>query len=71
MTEGQSTGFGSTIRGFVGSLLGLFGAPTAWDVVVGIPAEDAEQVISELGALIIDLQSKGSLAKTRWGMEAE
>lgn len=58
----------STLRNFVGSLFGLLGAPTAFDVLEGIPAEDAERVISELGALIIDLQSKGSLASGRWGM---
>jgi hypothetical protein len=58
----------STLRTFIGSLLGLLGAPTAFDVMYGVPAEDAERVVSELGALIIDLQTKGSLAAERWGV---
>lgn len=65
VNDSQSRGLGSLARRFVS----LFSAPTAFDVVVGIPADDAERVISELGALIIDLQSKGSLAAARWGVD--
>jgi hypothetical protein len=69
--EGDSRSVGairSTLRTLVGPLLGLLGAPTAFDVMYGIPAEDAERVVSELGALLIDLQTKGSLAAERWGV---
>jgi zinc-ribbon domain len=59
-------GWFSDARSAIGSLLGR---PTAFDVSFGIPGEDADKVISELGALIIDLQSKGSLAAERWGVE--
>jgi hypothetical protein len=65
VNDSQSRGLGSLARRFVS----LFSAPTAFDVVVGIPADDAERVISELGALIIDLQTKGSLAAARWGVD--
>lgn len=67
VTDKQSRGLGLLVQ----RLFGFLGAPTAFDVVVGIPAEDAERVISELGALIIDLQTKGSLAATRWGIAVE
>lgn len=64
--EGAAVGFFTNARSLIGSLIGR---PTAFDVAVGIPGEDADKVISELGALIIDLQSKGSLAAERWGVE--
>jgi zinc-ribbon domain len=64
--EGAGVGFFTSARSFVGSILGR---PTAYDVAVGIPGEDAHLVIAELGALIMDLQSKGSLAGERWGVE--
>jgi hypothetical protein len=62
----RSRFFIKLMRSFVGPLLGLVGGNTAIDVVVGIPGADAERVIAELGALIIDLQSKGSHAAERW-----
>jgi hypothetical protein len=64
--EGAGVGFFTSARSFVGSILGR---PTAFDVAIGIPGEDAHLVIAELGALIMDLQSKGSLAGERWGVE--
>jgi hypothetical protein len=65
-------------RGFFGNLfhtllqpfLGLFGVFTAFDVLLGFPGQDSEQVIAELGALISDLQTRGNLAATHWGVES-
>jgi hypothetical protein len=60
-------------RGFIGAssslsrpLLALFGVFTAFDVLVGFPGQDAEAVIAELGALILDLQTRGDLAAEHW-----
>lgn len=61
-------------RGFIGAslsslsrpFLALFGVFTAFDVLVGFPGEDAETVIAELGALILDLQTRGDLAADHW-----
>jgi hypothetical protein len=60
-------------RGFIGAasslsrpLLALFGVFTAFDVLVGFPGPDAEAVIAELGALILDLQTRGDLAAEHW-----
>jgi hypothetical protein len=62
---GESHG---TIYRLLSPLLALLGVYTAFDVLVGFPGRDAEQVIAELGALIFDLQSRGSLAGTHWGV---
>jgi hypothetical protein len=60
-------------RGFIGAssslsrpLLALFGVFTAFDVLLGFPGPDAETVIAELGALILDLQTRGDLAAEHW-----
>lgn len=53
----------------LGPIHSLFQMKTAFDVLFGYPTQYAETVISELGALIIDLQSKGSLAGTHWGVD--
>ena len=67
--EEQGSAGRSALRAVIGPLLTLISAPTAYDVInYGVPAEDAERVVSELGALIIDLQTKGSLAAERWGV---
>jgi hypothetical protein len=58
------------------SLLGPFGhvlaaatgPQSASDLLVALPGPDAERVVTELGALIADLQSKGTLAGTHWGV---
>ncbi len=57
-------------RGFVGGVmhtlgrpfLSLFGVHTVFDVLVGSPGEHSTQIINELGALILDLQTRGDLA---------
>jgi hypothetical protein len=49
-------------------ILGVF---TAEDVLEeGVPGQDSEKLIAELGALIFDLQTRGNLADTHWGVVA-
>jgi len=43
---------------------------TAFDVVMGEPGNDSNRVIAELGALIMDLQSRGKFAGENYGMPA-
>lgn len=43
---------------------------TAADVLNGDPARDADVLVHELGALILDLQSRGSHAYAHWGIPA-
>jgi hypothetical protein len=40
---------------------------TVWDVVGGDPAEDTDRLLAELGALILDLQTRGRMAYAHWG----
>jgi hypothetical protein len=64
-------------RGFIGTFfstlsrpfLTLFGVFTAFDVLVGFPGQDAEAVVAELGALILDLQTRGDLAAGHWAVD--
>jgi len=60
---------GSLLHGLLRPILAMFGAYTAFDVLVGFPGEDADQIIAELGALIFDLQTQGDLARSHWGVE--
>jgi hypothetical protein len=46
----------------------LFRAYTALDVTFGAPGEDSSELIAELGALIMDLQTRGTLAEGHWGV---
>lgn len=49
-------------------MLGVF---TADDVLEdGVPGIDSDMLIAELGALIFDLQTRGNLADTHWGVVA-
>jgi hypothetical protein len=49
-------------------ILGVF---TAEDVLEeGVPGLDSDKLIAELGALIFDLQTRGNLADTHWGVVA-
>ena len=41
---------------------------SAWDVVAGDPADGAEALLHELGALIIDLQTRGTMAYSEWNI---
>lgn len=58
----------SLFRGLLQPFLAMFGAYTAFDVLVGFPGQDADQIIAELGALIFDLQTQGDLAGSHWGV---
>ena len=41
-------------------------AQTAFDVIFGRPGQDSDRLITELGALILDLQTRGQLAADYW-----
>jgi hypothetical protein len=41
---------------------------SAFDVVGGDPADDANELLHELGALIIDLQTRGTMAYPEWNI---
>lgn len=57
------------LLGPYGQLLTAASGPQdARDLLVALPGPQAEQVVVELGALIADLQSKGDLAETHWGV---
>jgi hypothetical protein len=47
-------------------LLIFLRAQTAFDVTVGRPGQDSDRLISELGALVLDLQTRGQLAADYW-----
>jgi hypothetical protein len=51
-----------------GPVLALFGVFTVFDVLEGYPGQDAAQIICELGALILDLQTRGDLAFEHYGV---
>lgn len=72
-----SFGTFQTRRGFIGSLTQALGAPffsvfgifTVFDVLDGYPGRDSSQIISELGALILDIQTRGDLAYEHYGVD--
>ena len=66
----QRGAFGEFLHSLAAPFLSLLGVHTAFDVLIGFPCQDAEQVIAELGALVFDLQSRGSLAGPHWGVAA-
>jgi hypothetical protein len=67
---GQPHGlFSSFLAAISRPLLSLFGVYTALDVLTAFPGPDSEQLITELGALILDLQTRGSIAGEHWGVE--
>jgi hypothetical protein len=59
-----------TRKGFADALIPrfIFRAYSAADVLRGDPAEDADRLIHELGALILDLQTRGKMAYPHWGI---
>ena len=58
-------------RLFLWPVLIFFPSYSALNVVFGDPAEDAAQLVHELGALIIDLQTRGTMAYEHWGIGTE
>jgi zinc-ribbon domain len=59
------------VRIFMWPVLIFFPSYSALDVAAGDPAEDAAQLVHELGALIIDLQTRGTMAYEHWGISTE
>jgi hypothetical protein len=53
---------------FLFPLLVFVRAQSAFDVLLGRPGDDSERIIAELGALILDLQTRGILAAEHWGV---
>ena len=76
-THASPIGFGtwSEYRNPLATLLSAILSPllifmrsqTAFDVLVGRPGLDSDLLISELGALILDLQTRGTLSLDHWG----
>lgn len=66
----ERSALGNLIHSLLAPWLALFGVFTAFDVLIGFPGQDSEQIIAELGALIFDLQTRGDLAGTHWGVES-
>jgi hypothetical protein len=51
---------------FIFPLLVILRAQTAFDVQIGRPGPDSDRLIEELGALILDLQTRGEMAVAYW-----
>lgn len=68
---GNSGTVGFIVRLFMWPVLIFVPNYSALDVAAGDPAEDAAQLVHELGALIIDLQTRGALAYEHWGIAPE
>ena len=74
-TSPISFGHGTRL-GFIDTVMRILMLPimifvhsySAFDVVAGDPAEDADRLVHELGALILDLQTRGTLAYEHWGI---
>jgi hypothetical protein len=69
--SGRISTVGLLGRVFLWPILLFFPSYSAIDVAFGDPADDAEPLVLELGALIIDLQTRGTLAYEHWGIAAE
>jgi hypothetical protein len=67
----QRSYFGTIVHSVLSPVLGLLGVYTAFDVLLGFPGDDAEKVVAELGALVFDMQSLGSVAAPLWGVANE
>ena len=64
--RGQSESPVSLVAQQSSGIFGLFGSHARLAGVVLGPGPDVEQVIQEIGALVLDLQSLGDLALERW-----
>ena len=64
----QRGAIGQFIHNLLTPFLALMGVYDAFDVLLGFPGQDAETVIAELGALVFDIQTRGNLAGTHWGV---
>jgi hypothetical protein len=72
ITFGTFTTYRNPVEVLLSALLSPLGillrAHSAFDVLVGRPGADSDQLISELGALILDLQTRGMLSAEHWGV---
>ncbi|HEY5988637.1 MAG TPA: hypothetical protein VIV12_19995 [Streptosporangiaceae bacterium] len=66
--QGKSGLASAIMRFLIFPVLVFFRAYTAFDVIVGAPGEDSDRIIAELGALILDLQTRGAFAGEHWGV---
>jgi hypothetical protein len=76
-TQASPIGFGTwseyrnplatLLSAMLNPLLIFMRSQTAFDVLVGRPGLDSDLLISELGALILDLQTRGTLSLDHWG----
>jgi hypothetical protein len=64
--ENQRSRLETLLTLFIFPLLLLLRAQNAFDVLLGRPGEDTDLLIAELGALILDLQTRGELAAAYW-----
>lgn len=64
--ENQRSGLETLLTLIIFPLLLLLRAQNAFDVLLGRPGEDTDLLIAELGALILDLQTRGELAAAYW-----
>jgi uncharacterized membrane protein (GlpM family) len=73
-SEASPIGFGnfnaqrSGLFSLLGSFARIFRAYTAFDVMLGVPGEDSDKIIEQLGAAILDIQQRGDAALKRWGV---
>jgi hypothetical protein len=58
----------SLVRALLSPILFFFPSYSAFHVLTGDPAGDADQLVHELGALILDLQTRGATAYDHWGV---
>jgi len=66
--ENQRNGLEVLLSFLIYPVLVFVRAQTAFDVTVGRPGQDSDRLISELGALILDLQTRGQLAAEYWAL---
>lgn len=64
--DNQRSGLESLLKLLIFPLLVFLRAQTAFDVLLGRPGRDSDRLIAELGALILDLQTRGKLAADYW-----
>ncbi|MGA2829796.1 MAG: hypothetical protein ABSF03_27215 [Streptosporangiaceae bacterium] len=62
----QRSGLEAALTLLIFPVLMFLRAQTAFDVMLGRPGKDSDRLISELGALILDLQTRGQLAADYW-----
>jgi hypothetical protein len=64
----QRTWADAMVSVLLSPVLVFFRRYNATDVLRGDPGADADELLHELGALVLDLQNSGALAYPRWGL---